>query len=343
MKEKIRWVVPMLVVMLICCSCTGNGQIAETGTTEPTLSAFATTKPEKKEPVLTSINHYVIKADMKSYMTKTDIALFRKLVDGVLARKKEVTLSKDYDANLSAMGALKMTPYYFLVKKDEFSKDHTKIKFTYAYSAEKHAKKIAFLDNEYLTLINENVTSDMNELEKVLAIYKYFANRISYDYEWLDGLNMSEDKFLYPDIEIYQALKTNKGVCHTYTYLCEFALQQLGIECLRITGTMTGTEDDGHMWLLVRIDGKYYHCDPTWDRGENEIGLKYFGMTDKERVASGVDIDNTSIDGSYGEVSCSSKRFKTFRDVNNFEFNEDHSLTLYKEGKSEPVMFSTAP
>ena len=40
MKEKIRWVVPMLVVILICCSCTGNDQI------------------------LTSINHYVIKADM---------------------------------------------------------------------------------------------------------------------------------------------------------------------------------------------------------------------------------------------------------------------------------------
>ena len=76
---------------------------------------------------------------------------------------------------------------------------------------------------------------------------------------------MSDDKYLFPDIEVYDALKSNKGVCHSYTYLCQFALEQLGIECIRVDGLMKEDPDIGHMWLLVKLDGKFYHCDPTWD------------------------------------------------------------------------------
>ena len=64
--------------------------------------------------------------------------------------------------------------------------------------------------------------------------------------------NLTENNTVQPTS--YEALKTNKGVCHTYTYLCEFTLQQLRIECLRFSGDMTDKKDEGHMWLVVRID-----------------------------------------------------------------------------------------
>ena len=65
----------------------------------------------------------------------------------------------------------------------------------------------SFIEDTFIKIINDNIYTEMNELEKVLAIYKYFSGNIKYNYDWLYGLNMSDNKFLYPDIEIYEALK----------------------------------------------------------------------------------------------------------------------------------------
>lgn len=79
-----------------------------------------------------------------------------------------------------------------------------------------------------------------------------------------------------------------------------------------------------------------YYLDPTWDRGEDgTVGLNYFGMTDEERLYSGVENFEFSYDGSYGKINCNNDRFKDFRDVIDFQFSEDkseHIITLYYKG-----------
>jgi hypothetical protein len=281
-------------------------------------------------PVIERIDPYVVKADARAYLSESEIALYGKLVDAVFARKARVTLSKDYDANLRVVGALKGNPYNFFVKTLKFTGDHTAVKLRYAYTARRQREMRAFMEEQYLRLLSEIIRPGMNELEKTLAVYGYFARRIEYDYDWLEALDLSNERFLYPEIEIYQALKTNRGVCHTYTYLCEFALQQLGVECLRFTGRMAD-RDEWHMWLVVRIDGSYYHCDPTWDRGGDCAGLNYFGMTDQERRDSGVVNFETCYDLAYEEIRCDSDAFAAFRGVLDFSFPEGgapHRITL---------------
>ncbi|MDO4554868.1 MAG: transglutaminase-like domain-containing protein [Lachnospiraceae bacterium] len=282
---------------------------------------------------LSEINPYVIKADVKAYLSEEEITLFQSFLDGIFSQKETIELSDDYDANLRVQTAIQYSPYWFFVESDTFTDDHSALNLTYTYDRAKQKEMRTFMDNEMLNIINSVIVyPGMNELEKTLAVYGYFAEHIAYDYEWLDGLNMTDDKFLYPDIEIYQALSTGKGVCHSYAYLCEFALQQLGVECLRVSGHMTDDPESGHMWLLVKIDGEYYHCDPTWD--SNEIygcGLQYFGMTDEQRVASGVEIDYTSIDGAYGSIVCDDNRFAPFRNVCSFELQPEHQISLYTE------------
>ncbi len=130
-------------------------------------------------------------------------------------------------------GALQSDPYYFFVEKLTFTADHSGVKLSYAYSDERQQEMRDFMDGQYIRLLNQIIEPDMNELDKVLAVYRYFALRIQYDEQWAQALQLSDDKFLFPEIEIYQALSTNRGVCHSYAYLCEFALQQLGVECLR--------------------------------------------------------------------------------------------------------------
>lgn len=293
------------------------------------------TQAQESEPAIAEINHYVVKADVRACMDEEMLSCYRKAVDAVFERKEKVRLTDSWDNNLIIMTALQNSPYAFALDDFALTDDHKSMYVKYGYSAAEQEEMYAFIDNEYLSILNEIIRKDMGELEKVLAVYHYFAGRISYNYDWLEGFDLSDEKYLYPDIEIYEALKTNRGVCHSYSYLCEFALQQLGVECLRVTGTMTDSED-GHMWLIVRIDGKYYHCDPTWDSDGEQVSLRYFGMTDDECRARGVEGFENSYDQMYGEITCDDSRFSKWRDVYDYHLNGDHTITLYRdEGETE--------
>ena len=114
----------------------------------------------------------------------------------------------------------------------------------------------------------------------------------------------------------------------TYTFLCEYALQQLGIECLRYTGNAIGDPDEGHMWPVVRIDGEYYQCDPTWDDQGGTASLRYFGMTDAERVESGIEGFEFSLDGAYGEVVCNSEKLAPLHAAMQYSLSDGHILLL---------------
>ena len=51
--------------------------------------------------------------------------------------------------------------------------------------------------------------------------------------------------------------------CDGYTYAFANALALYGIQSFAVFGTVIGA--GGHAWNLVRIDGKYYHTDLTWN------------------------------------------------------------------------------
>lgn len=337
-----------------CCLLAASSCGSAAGTPDATATAIpaaavsvcptasASPEPTAKEPVLTEIDPYVIKADVKAYLSEQEQETFRTVLDAVFAQQSSVKLPGDYDSNLRVLGALLNSPYYFFVSRQSFTDDHTTIELWYEYSLSEQTQMREFMESEYLRIINSVCSADMNDTEKTMAIYRYFSENISYDYEWVDGLNMSDEKYAYPEIEIYRALKTGSGVCHTYTYLCEFALQQLGVECLRIACQMSDDPEVGHMWLIVRLDGKYYHCDPTWESTSGYPGgLEYFGMTDAERIAGGISLSYLTIDGAYGEISCDSETFAPLRGVYGFEFGSGHTLLLHTFSDSEPVVFST--
>lgn len=303
---------------------------------EPLESEKILSEPEQQ--LFTEIDHYYIDPVVNSFLSDAGRKVYPSLIDGILHRQKEIRLTDDYDTNLALMMAAKYTPYYFLVKKDTFSSDHRSIRLTYVYDAEQHEEIIEFIDQEYLSILNSCIRPEMNDVEKTLAVYGYFASRISYDYAWLDELNMSDDKYLFPDIEVYDALKSNKGVCHSYTYLCQFALEQLGIECIRVDGLMKEDPDIGHMWLLVKLDGKFYHCDPTWDsHGDGTAGLEYFGMTDAKREESGIDMNTVMVDTAYGDVTADSIRFDDLHDVTAFTMKKDHRMEVQRYGETQII------
>nr|MDD6335606.1 hypothetical protein [bacterium] len=47
-------------------------------------------------------------------------------------------------------------------------------------------------------------------------------------------------------------------------------------------------DESFHAWLQVKLDGQWYHLDPTFENGDTQgTGLTYFGMTDAQRADAG--------------------------------------------------------
>lgn len=94
------------------------------------------------------------------------------------------------------------------------------------------------------------VPADASEYERLQSAYEYVIKRTEYTE---DAANSRS---------IVGCLVDGKGVCVAYARTLQLLLSRLGIWSTYMTGkTSDGTS---HAWLLVRIDGKYVHCDPTF-------------------------------------------------------------------------------
>ena len=110
------------------------------------------------------------------------------------------------------------------------------------------------------------ITSEMPEFERELILHDRLADHIAYE----DGDRVHD---------AYGALINGKAVCEGYTKAFQYLLQKVGIQSFMATGKGNG---DLHAWNIVRIDGKYYNVDLTWDDVKSDIIYTYFNITDEE-------------------------------------------------------------
>ena len=120
------------------------------------------------------------------------------------------------------------------------------------------------------------ITPDMPEFERELILHDRLADHIAYE----DGDRVHD---------AYGALINGKAVCEGYTKAFQYLLQKVGIQSFIATGTGNGGK---HAWNIVRIDGKYYNVDLTWDDQESDTFHAYFNLTD-ERIKEDHIFDTT--------------------------------------------------
>ena len=84
-------------------------------------------------------------------------------------------------------------------------------------------------------------------VEKAKFVHDYLINHSEYDYT-LNSKTM------------YDLLINGKGTCGSYALSFKDAMDKLGIEC-----TVVLTDDLSHCWNQIKIDGKWYNVDVTWD------------------------------------------------------------------------------
>ena len=128
------------------------------------------------------------------------------------------------------------------------------------YTTYQEENKVAKKIDEVL---DELEIKEMNDYEKIEAIYNYIVNHVTYDYSHLDNLNYRKQ------FTAYAALIEGTAVCQGYANLFYRMALESGLECRLITG-MAGNV--GHAWNIVKLGDIYYNIDATWDSPpENEF------------------------------------------------------------------------
>lgn len=104
------------------------------------------------------------------------------------------------------------------------------------------------------------VKPGMSDLEKAVVLHDYLALHCEYDKENFDKEQEGTGKIPDASYTAYGALVNRTAVCEGYALAYKYLLNKWGIDCLMVSsGTMN------HVWNLVKLDGKYYQTDVTWD------------------------------------------------------------------------------
>ena len=90
------------------------------------------------------------------------------------------------------------------------------------------------------------------------------AERVMYVYKWL-ALYCKYNIYSAYNQTIYSVFVCRNSVCTGYAKAAQYLFKALGIESRLVFGTMRNAEKGSrHCWLVVRIDGLWYHLDPTF-------------------------------------------------------------------------------
>ena len=331
-KILLAWILAIALVLGAC----GQADPASVPDPDPT---DATEYPAAYRAI-TAIDHSVLEPDERAALTQEELAAYRVLTDALLARDDQAILDVDASRTEYLLDLLRESPYYFFAS--DAKAEGICVKFTYAYSAGEQQRMQELMDSELLEIANKYAAPDDNELDIVLKIYSAVTHRIRYDLEREDNKQLGSPLFDYPADEVYKALRDGKSLCYGFAYIMRYALLQRGIDAFCVYGDCLAREA-GHEWVVFRYDGQYYHCDPAWDRAEDEYAkLLHFGKTDGERIADTLVMRDFSEyhEADYPAVVCSDDRFEIFRDIVRFSYANGHCFYI-ENRKGKEAFFDT--
>ena len=130
-----------------------------------------------------------------------------------------------------------------------------------------------------------------SDLEKILFVNDYLCENYNYDYS-------------YSRHDPYSMFRDGVGVCQAFTRAFTAVMDELGIE-----STFVRSDSMNHVWNIVRVEGKWYHIDVTWNENQTRslpgtAAHKYF-LTSTEWLKSSEAGHLEENDWVYGEdVQC---------------------------------------
>ena len=124
------------------------------------------------------------------------------------------------------------------------------------------AQKLAWVDSQVDSIVNELQLKDLTDYLKIKKVYQYMGTNFTYDH--------SLQKFTD-----YEGLTTGSMVCQGYALLTYKLLWKAGVPCRIIVGR---SSNEQHGWNIVKLDGKWYNLDTTWDAASEKGSPMYWNF-----------------------------------------------------------------
>jgi len=155
--------------------------------------------------------------------------------------------------------------YFYSIRKLS-GRSHIRLTLNYRETLAQTAE----VDRQVREVLDRLITPEMNDHQRVKVIHDWIVLRLAYDV----GLNR---------YTAYEALRTGKAVCQGYALLAYKMFNAAGIPARIVEGAVPESD---HAWNLVRVGGRWYHLDVTWDdpvpdRG-GAVSYDYYLKTDEE-------------------------------------------------------------
>ena len=103
-----------------------------------------------------------------------------------------------------------------------------------------------------------------SQYKQIKNVHNYVVGQTKYD-------SREADRY-----SIYGVMYDGRAVCQGYAMTTYYLLKELGIDVHYVTG-FTGGEN--HAWNKVKLNGKWYNLDTTWD-DSSKISYRYFLVSD---------------------------------------------------------------
>ncbi len=157
------------------------------------------------------------------------------------------------------------------------------LKITKLYSE----KQIREINKMVDTIIEETISNDMSDEEKIKTIHDYIINHTKYDVEKNDT-----GKSIYNSNIAYGPLIQGYGICGGYSDAMEIFLARFNIKNFKVAS-------NSHVWNAVYVNNKWLNLDLTWDdpvASDNEDHLIYnYFLVTTEQIKN-QDLENHDFD-----------------------------------------------
>ncbi|GKV65971.1 MULTISPECIES: transglutaminase domain-containing protein [Sporosarcina] len=120
--------------------------------------------------------------------------------------------------------------------------------FTYRHTSAQEKE----LTRQVIEIASDISIAAKTDFDKVIAVNDFITRNYSYSF----------DTKLTPH-SAHTMITEQQGVCQAYALLAQRLLQELGVEAYYQTGEIIGGEL--HAWNKVKVDGKWYNLDTTWN------------------------------------------------------------------------------
>lgn len=239
---------------------------------------------------LLEIRYGVVSAYIEGDYTKQEKEKYlRDLHDAVLERKDTVTLLYRGDGDRMEEFVTDSIKNVFAVDDKDTSSDYDYMRYvhkathinmsgwggryhvTYEFEYLESLEETKQVDQKVKKILKKIINKNMTRYEKIKTIHDYIVDHVEYD---------TSTNYNSP----YHALVNGSSACQGYANLLYKMLTEVGIPCRVVTGTAKGGL---HAWNMVKLEGKWYNIDTTWDDpvgafGQTNLRYDYFLKSDRD-------------------------------------------------------------